>query len=194
MMPVIAALLATLAVVRVVAFWLAIVAAVIALLDWAVRTRRIGPFTPIARFCRRYIDPLYAPIEARVVRMGGRPASAPWWALAAVVLASLAVIGFLQFVIGLATQLAQASTMPSVWPRLLIAWAFGILKLALIVRVIASWFSISPWSRWVRWSYVLTDWMLTPLRRVIPPFGMMDVTPIVAYFAISIVQALILRI
>jgi YggT family protein len=57
------------------------------------------------------------------------------------------------------------------------------------VRVISSWFRISPWSRWIRWSYVLTEWLLAPLRRVIPPFGMIDITPIVAYILLRVVQS-----
>ena len=46
---------------------------VIAVLDWAVRTRRVNPFSVVARFCRRVIDPMLAPIESRVVRAGGIP-------------------------------------------------------------------------------------------------------------------------
>jgi uncharacterized protein YggT (Ycf19 family) len=31
------------------------------------------------------------------------------------------------------------------------------------------------------------------LRRIIPPFGMMDVTPIVAWFGLQIIEGLLLR-
>jgi YggT family protein len=47
--------------------------------------------------------------------------------------------------------------------------------------VLSSWFPISPFSKWVRWTYTLTDWMLIPLRRIIPTIGMVDITPIIAY-------------
>src|SRR5256885_8694497 len=62
---------------------IAVVFAVICLLDWAVRTRKISPFNAVARFCRSTVDPIIAPIERRIVRAGGAPASAPLWALAA---------------------------------------------------------------------------------------------------------------
>ena len=39
---------------------------------------------------------------------------------------------------------------------------------------------------------MLTESILRPLRSVIPPLGMIDVTPIVAYFALSLLQALIM--
>jgi len=61
--------------------------------------------------------------------------------------------------------------------------------LALLVRVISSWLPISPYSRWIRWSYVLTEWMIAPLRRIIPLIGAIDITPIVAWFLLNIVQS-----
>ena len=64
----------------------AVVFGVICLLDWAVRTRKISPFNAVARFCRSTVDPIIAPIERRIVRAGGAPASAPLWALAGVVI------------------------------------------------------------------------------------------------------------
>jgi YggT family protein len=59
------------------------------------------------------------------------------------------------------------------------------------VRVFSSWLPISPYSRWIRWSYVLTDWMIVPLRRVVPSIGMIDITPIVAWLGIVVVQSLL---
>ena len=62
----------------------------------------------------------------------------------------------------------------------------GLLQIALIVRVVSSWVRISPYARWIRWSFTLTEWLLVPLRRLIPPLGMIDITPIVAFFVIQL--------
>jgi len=52
-----------------------------------------------------------------------------------------------------------------------------------------SWFRSSPSSRWVRWSYALTEPFLRPLRQLIPPIGgMLDLTPLVAYFVLSLLS------
>jgi YggT family protein len=67
------------------------------------------------------------------------------------------------------------------------------LQLALIVRVISSWVRVSPYSKWVRWSYGLTEWMLAPLRRIIPLLGGIDVTPIVAYLLLGLLEGAVLR-
>ena len=72
---------------------------------------------------------------------------------------------------------------------LLIQWTFGILRLALIVRVISSWFRMSPYSPYIRWSYQLTEWLLAPLRQIIPTLGVIDITPIVAYFLLGLLQS-----
>lgn len=171
--------------VRVAVFVVAVVVAVVALVDWLVRTRRISPFNGIARFFRRSVDPVMVPVERVVIRAGGQPASAPWWSLVAVVLGGLALILILQFVGGLLAQLLFAIQQPSALPVLLVSWAFKLLELALIIRVLASWLPISPYSIWIRWTYPLTNWILTPLRRVIPALGMIDITPIVAYLVLA---------
>lgn len=173
---------------RIALFWVAIAVGLIALVDWAVRTRRVSPFGPIGRFSRRAFDPLMRPIEHRVVRMGGVPTNAPWWTLAAVVVGGLLLISLLQFFGAFLASILWGLSSPGRFGVLLLSWAFGLLKIALLVRVISSWFRISPYSRWIRWSFTLTEWMLAPLRRVIPSFGMVDVTPLVAWFVIGLVQ------
>lgn len=163
-----------------------------AALSWAVRTRRISPFSAPARFVRGRVDPLFAPMERRVVRAGGQPAHAPWWTVAAVVVTGIVLLSLLDFV---RTELLGALFALQAGPRglwvLAVTWGFGILKLALFVRVISSWFRMSPYSPWIRWSFTLTEWMLAPLRRVIPTLGMVDLTPLVAYFGLSILQGVL---
>jgi YggT family protein len=171
-------------------FWIAAALALVALGDWLVRTRRISPFNPVARFFRRVIDPLLAPMERRVVRAGGMPQAAPWWMLVAVVAGGIVAIVLLRFLFG---QLLVATALASEGPRgvliLLVHWTFAILQLALLARVASSWLRLSPYSRWIRWSFALTEPILRPLRGVIPPLGMIDVTPIVAYLALRFLEA-----
>jgi len=174
--------------IRVGLLYAGIVVAVICAFDWAVRTRRINPFNRVARFFRGSVDPLMLPVERVILRAGGAPASAPWWALVAFAVFGIALISLLEFLGGVFYQVAVVSGQPSQAPLLLLSWAFAFLKLALMVRVLSSWFPVSPYSKWVRWSYVLTDWLIKPLRRVIPLLGMIDITPIVAWFLIGLIQ------
>jgi YggT family protein len=177
--------------VRVVVFAGAVLAAVVALVDWLVRTRRVSPFSGVARFFRRSVDPLMVPVERTVIRAGGQPAAAPWWTLVVVVVGGLLLIYVLDFVGGLLAQLAAGVSTPQMLPALFLSWAFKFLEFALLVRVVVSWLPVSRYSRWVRWSFTLTEWFLAPLRRIIPPLGMLDITPFVAYIALVLIQRMI---
>jgi YggT family protein len=178
---------------RVAFFALAAMLAVIAALDWAVRTRRLNPFGPLARFFRQTVDPVFAPVERQLVRAGGTPTAAPWWALAAAVLAGIVILSLLSFIRSqLLGAMFAVETGPIGLYRLLVAWIFGILQVALILRVISSWIRISPYSKWVRWSFTLTEPLLRPLRSIIPPIGTIDITPIVAFFVLRLLQAFLL--
>jgi YggT family protein len=178
-------------VIRTVLLYGAGVVTVICGFDWAVRTRRISPFSKTARIFRGRVDPLVAPIERVVVRAGGTPAAAPWWALVAVVVGGIALLGLLDLLADVLFQVVVIGQQPSQAPRILLSWGFSVLRLALLVRVLSSWLPISPYSKWIRWSYVLTDWMIIPLRRLIPSIGMIDITPIVAWFGLSLLQRLL---
>lgn len=181
-----------LAALRPALFALAVVLAIVALVDWLVRTRRIAPFGAVGRFTRRWIDPLFAPVSRAVLRRGGLPADAPWYALGAAVVAGVVLLSLLGF---LRDQIATAAVASSRGMRdvvrLLISWAFAFVQIALIVRVLCSWFPISPYSRWVHWAFVVTEPILAPLRRVVPAIGMIDITPIIAYFLLWLLKGLL---
>jgi len=174
-------------------FWVGAVVGVIALVDWLVRTRRLNPFGPIAQFFRKFVDPLMKPIEARVVRAGGQPSSAPWWTLVVVVVGGLILISILQFVAGMILQVRYAAdTTGGAW-RVAVSWTFGLLRLALIIRVVASWFGMGAWSKYIRWTYSLTEWFLGPLRRILPAMGPIDISPIVAYLLLGLIESAVVR-
>src|SRR5690606_26020900 len=180
-------------IVRIALLGAALVLGVVCLLDWAVRTRRVSPFGGVARFVRSTVDPFIKPVEQRVVRAGGAPHSAPLWALGGVVVGGLILLYVLQMIGAQAQQiyLARALGTRGVL-RLAVSWAISLLQIAILVRVIGSWVGQNRFSVWVGWSYKLTDWLVEPLRRVIPNLGMIDITPIVAYFALAILRSVIL--
>ena len=185
---------AVLQILRTALLSVAVVFGAICVLDWAVRTRKISPFNAVARFCRSTVDPFIAPIERRVVRAGGAPASAPLWALAAVVIGGILLLTLVDIIrLQVVKSIYAAESGYAGIFQLLVNWTFTILKTALIVRVISSWLPISPYSPWVNWSYRLSEPILSPLRRVVPVLGGLDITPIVAYILLGIVQSLLLR-
>ena len=70
--------------------------------------------------------------------------------------------------------------------------------LVLVVRVLLSWFPISadgPMATVAGFLYTVTDPVLGPLRRMLPPIRMggmaLDLSPIVAFFGLSILMGLV---
>jgi YggT family protein len=68
---------------------------------------------------------------------------------------------------------------------------FQVLSFAIIARALLSWFNLGPTNPLVRILYDVTEPILAPLRRVIPTFGMIDITPIVAYLLLQLAQGLL---
>ena len=63
----------------------------------------------------------------------------------------------------------------------------NVLYIALIGRVIMSWFNIGPSSPIypiANVAYRLTEPILAPIRRILPTFGMLDFSPMAAIFLI----------
>jgi YggT family protein len=177
---------------RVILLYMGVFVAVLCAIDWAVRTRRINPFSKVARFFRANIDPLLAPIERVIVRAGGVPSSASWWGLLAFIILGILLITLLQFIGDVLLQMVTMGQQPELAWRIILSWVISLLTLALLVRVLSSWLPVSPYSRWIRWSYVMTDWMIRPLQTVIPRLGMLDITPIVAWFLLRLIGGFIL--
>ena len=194
MTAIILALDAVLKVLQPALFFTAVALGAVCSVDWLVRTRRIGPFSPVARFFRTSVEPLMLPMERRIVRAGGTPTHAPWWTLGAVVVGGIVVLSLLEFVRDqLATLAFAASGGSGSLLRLFVRWTFAGLKLALLWRVIASWVGGSPQMRLWRWSFVVTEPFLAPLRSVLPAVGPFDISPIAAYFILGLVESFVLR-
>jgi YggT family protein len=167
-------------------------ATVVALTHWAVRSRRITPFGVWPRTVRRLSDPIILPLERRVVRSGGSPQNAPLWLLGLVIGCGLLLLSLTQWLIGTAAGLALlAQGGPRVWLRVLLNALFTVLMAAILVRVIGSWFGIGPYRKWMRPFYLLTDWLIDPIRRILPPMGMFDFSPMVAWLVLYVVRGFV---
>jgi len=160
------------AVLRYTIFGLVALSALLALGSWLVRTRKVSNFGALGRTLRSVTDPIVRPVERRLVRMGGNPIHAGGWLVVITAVGGIVLVSLTGWLIG-TLQVAQAAASggPRGTFRLIVDLAYRILFAALIVRVIAAWFGMFRYSRWIRPAYILTDWMVEPLRRVVPPVG-----------------------
>ena len=180
--------------VRYTVFGLVALAGLGALAAMIVQRRMLNPFGRPARLLRDLTDPVVKPIERRVLRAGGNPQSAPLWLIGGALAAGILAVTAADWVAGEATQVMAAvdgGARSIAW--LIADWAFNILMFALIVRVLGSWVGIGQYNRWMRPFYLMTEWLLAPLRRILPPIGMMDFSPLVAWFLLSILRRAVLN-
>jgi YggT family protein len=168
-------------------------ASIVAVTHWAVRRRKIGPFGAWPRMVRRLSDPVLLPLERRVIRFGGNPQDAALWLVGIVILGGLLLLSLVNWLLGMAGAVgALASAGPRDWIRILVGWAFTLVMTALFVRVIVSWFGVSEHRPWMRPLVLLTDWIIRPVRRILPPAGMIDFSPMVAWLVLLVARNLVL--
>ena len=70
--------------------------------------------------------------------------------------------------------------------------AFQIYTLMLFARILGSWFPEFEQSRIMQFIRYYTDPYLDIFRKIIPPLGMFDLSPIVAFLFLSLIQNLLM--
>ncbi len=177
---------------RVLVFGVFAVAAVVAGTHWAVRHRYLTPFSPLSRLGRSIGEPFTSRLERRMLRVGGNPSNAPYLFFWVALLGGLGLLALAQWLIGTLFQLAaSAQAGPIGLLYFVVNGAFSLLIAAIFIRVIASWFAVSPYSRPMRIVYGLTNWLIEPLRKVIPPIGMIDITPMIALVILWVLRGFV---
>lgn len=68
---------------------------------------------------------------------------------------------------------------------------FMVYMIMLFVRIISSWFPDYRDHTAVRFVSFYTDPYLNAFKRVIPPLGMMDFSPIIAFFALHLIEGFV---
>jgi YggT family protein len=169
-----------------------LLATLIALVYWAVRRGRLNAFGPIPRATRRLADPLIRPLERRVIRWGGNPQDAPLWLVGIVLVVGLVFLSLIKWAAGMVVYLSgMADAGPRAWISLALDLAYFVLATALLLRVIGSWVGIGRYNRWMRFAYALTDWLVEPIRRMLPGLGFIDFSPLVAWLVIYLGRSLL---
>jgi YggT family protein len=182
-----------LVVVRLVTLGAFALALAVAAASWLVRTRRVAPFSPLGRALRRASDLVMRPVEARVVRMGGNPVQAGWWLTLGVAVAGVVLLTILEWAMPALDRMYRAAGAgPAAVALTIVSLVYTVLVAALFARVISSWVGLGRYNRWLRPAYVLTDWIVEPLRKVIPPLGSFDISPLVAWLVLWIARRMVI--
>jgi YggT family protein len=182
----------TVRIVALVAFGLAFL---VLLTSWAVRRQLIGAFGWWPRFVRSWSDPVLRPVERRVHGAGGNPQDAPLWLLGITAVAALLLMAAVRWVfgtIGLLDSMRGADW--RAWLELAIVAVSSVLSVAILVRIIGSWLGAGRYRPWMRPVYLLTDWLIEPIRRILPTAGSFDFSPLVALLLLWLLRQLVFQV
>ena len=135
-------------------------------------------------------------MEKRLLSAGGNPQDGPLWLTGAVLVAGVLLITGVRWLLGAADLLAgMRGAGPTSWLLLLVSGASSLIMAAILARVIGSWLGMGRYSTWMKPAYFLSDWIVEPIRRRLPGFGPLDLSPFVAYLVLlalrSVLPALI---
>ena len=75
----------------------------------------------------------------------------------------------------------------------LVKYGIGVLILAMLVRAIESWFRLDERYAFIRFLARITDPFIAPVRRIVRPVGVIDLSFIVAWFLLVVLQQLLLQ-
>ena len=149
----------------------------------------LNPFGWTARTVRSLTDPLVNPVRRGLVRAGLEPKLAPLLTILIAVLLGWFAVQLVQAV--LATLAGIISSLQSgAIIRLVGFLLYGLLavfSLLIFMRIVFSW-GVSSTSRVLRFLIRVTEPVLGPFRRLIPPLGMFDISPIVVFLLIHLFQ------
>ncbi|MDQ0286941.1 YggT family protein [Desulfofundulus luciae] len=72
--------------------------------------------------------------------------------------------------------------------------AFQVYAWLIFIRIILSFIRHNPYHPLIRFVYEITEPVLGFFRRFIPPVGMLDFSPLVAFFALELLRQIILNV
>jgi len=80
---------------------------------------------------------------------------------------------------------------------LIVQGLFTVLRWLIFARIIVSFLQvvvkIDPYNPVIRFVYEITEPLMAPFRRIIPPLGGMDFSPIVLFLVLQIVESIVIQ-
>ncbi|MDQ3665065.1 MAG: YggT family protein [Acidobacteriota bacterium] len=149
----------------------------------------MNPFSRTAITIRQFSDPLVNPVRRVLISYSLDQKLAPFVTILIAILLGwmlLELVGSVVFTVsGVVTSL-QRGALVSLAGYLL----FGVLavySLLIVARIVLAW-GLSYGNRMMRFLVSVTEPILGPFRRIIPPLAMFDISPIIVLFILQIFQ------
>jgi YggT family protein len=152
-----------------------------------------NPFNWISRTSRRLTDPFVIPVRGGMMGVGVDPKFAPLIVILITILLGWFLLQLCGEVastlVGLITSVRRTNFVAAL--GFILFGAVSIYSLLIFMRIVFSWGRVSYSNRLMRFLVNTTEPLLGPLRRIIPPWGMMDISPIFAFILLWLIKAAI---
>ncbi|MGZ8846577.1 MAG: YggT family protein [Pyrinomonadaceae bacterium] len=171
-----------------------VAAIVLIVLRSVVNYLDVNPFSWLVVTLRRSTEPVLAPVRAVLRGFRLDPKVAPFIAVILIIVAGYLVVlvvgSILNTIAGIiyATSSRQLGAPVAIIGYLLFGF-LGLYTLAIFIRIIFSWVGMRYANPLMRFVFGITEPLLGPLRRTVPPVGMFDISPIVAFIILWICKA-----
>jgi YggT family protein len=173
------------------ATWTVIIAIlVLMVVRMIVDAADLNPFGWMHRNVRRLSDSFVIPVRGALRGFGADPKFAPLVVILVVILLGFFLLQLLGTILSTIAGIifsAQTGAFVAVIGHILYG-LISIYVLLIFIRIVFSWGMVSYSNRIMRFLVDTTEPLLGPLRRIIPPLGMMDISPIVAFLILWLFQ------
>ena len=154
----------------------------------------LNPFSWASRTIRRLSDAFVMPARRALMGLGVDPKFAPLIVILIAILLGWFFLWLTEEVaatlIGLIVSFKAAN--PIMGLGYIIYGALSVYIVFIFMRIVFSWGMVSYSNRLMRFLVNTTEPLLGPLRRIIPPLGVMDISPIFAFIIIWLFQRAIM--
>ena len=151
----------------------------------------LNPFGWMSRTVRRLTDPFIIPMRGGLRDFGGmNPRFAPLIVILIAILIGyfvLALTGTVADTLKGILQGIQRGAVILVVGHIILG-LLSLYSLLIIIRIIFAWGRLSYTNRVMRFLVNVTEPLLGPLRRIVPPIGWLDISPLVALLIIWLFQ------
>ncbi len=153
----------------------------------------LNPFGFTHRSVRRLSDDFVIPVRGALREFRADPKFAPLVVILIAVLLGYVSLELLRTIVRIVVGVflsAGSGNLVAVLGTILYG-LISIYILLIFIRIIFSLARVSYTNRVMRFLVNITEPLLGPLRRIVPPVGMMDISPIVAFIILWLLQAAI---
>ena len=151
----------------------------------------LNPFGSASITLRRLTDPLVGPVRRALMGFGVDPKYAPLVTILIAILLGWFVLQLVAAVANTTAGVLLSAQRGAVAPMVgyVLYGLLALYSLLIFMRIIFSWVMVSYSNRVMRFLVNTTEPLLGPLRRIVPPLGRFDISPIVAFIILWLFQA-----